>query len=181
MKALKELLNPKQLDLTINRLCYQLIENHNDFSQSVLIGLQPRGSELSKIIHKRLIDIQNNPEINHGLLDVSFYRDDFRRRDTPITVNSTEIKCEIEDKRIILIDDVLYTGRTIRSGMDALMDFGRPKSVEFLVLIDRRFSRQLPIQADYIGRTVDAVASERIKVIWDGDSGHVELNTMEQS
>ena len=174
----KILLNEKQLELTINRLCFQLIENHNDFAHTVLVGLQPRGSFLSEIIVKRLNEIKPELNIRHGLLDVSFYRDDFRRRDTPISVSSTTLNEVIEGQKVVLIDDVLYTGRTIRSGLDALMDFGRPESVEFLVMIDRRFSRQLPIQADYIGRTVDAVASERIDVKWSGDSGIVYLNTL---
>jgi pyrimidine operon attenuation protein/uracil phosphoribosyltransferase len=174
----KVLLNPKQLDLTMNRLSYQLIEDHNDFSDTILVGMQPRGSKLSGILHNRIKSIRKDDTIRHGLLDISFYRDDFRRRDTPITVSNTEMPFDIEGQRIVLIDDVLYTGRSVRSAMDALMDLGRPKSVEFLVLIDRRFSRELPIQPDYMGRTVDAVASERIDVIWEGESGRVLLNTM---
>lgn len=173
------ILNERHLELTINRLCYQLIENHNDFAETVLVALQPRGAALGKAIHSKLRDYIGDPSLKLGLLDVSFYRDDFRRRENPIQVSRTEIDFLVENKRVILIDDVLFTGRTVRSGLDALLDFGRPHSVEFLVLIDRRFSRQLPIQADYIGRTVDSVASERVDVQWEGESGRVVLNTIQ--
>lgn len=172
------LLNSKVLDITIKRLARQLIENHGDFENTVLIGLQPRGIQLADRLHAELKRVLSGADIDLGYLDVSFYRDDFRRRDEPITVSETTIDFEIENKKVIMIDDVLYTGRTIRSGMDALMDFGRPKKVEFLVLIDRRFSRQLPIQADYVGRTVDSVVSERVDVNLDNE-GHVVLKTID--
>lgn len=175
------ILNSKHLELTINRLCYQLIENHNDFADSVIVGLQPRGTFLANRIHQKLLEITGKSEIPLGKLDVTFYRDDFRRRDNPLTVNSTQIDFLIEGKKVILIDDVLYTGRTIRSGMDAMMAFGRPDLVECLVLIDRRFSRQLPIKADYVGRTVDAVISENVSVEWEGNSGKVLLNTIDSN
>ena len=172
------ILNSKHLELTINRLCYQLIENHDAFNNSVLIGLQPRGVMLAERIHKKLEEITNS-SIPIGVLDVTFYRDDFRRRNNPITVNKTKIDFLIEGKKVILIDDVLYTGRTIRSGLDAMLAFGRPDHVECLVLIDRRFSRQLPIKADYVGNTVDAVTSENVNVVWEGNSGKVYLNTID--
>lgn len=175
------LLDEQQLKLTINRLCFQLIENHTDFSNSCLIGLQPRGSNLASVIYNRLKELTGNSSIQFGLLDASFHRDDFRRRNQPISVNNTQIDFLVEDQKVILIDDVLYTGRSIRAALDALMAFGRPKSVEFLVLIDRRFSRQLPIQADYIGRTVDSIASERVDVIWSDSNAIVKLNTMAEN
>lgn len=160
------ILDSKKFKLTIDRLCHQLIENHGDFSNTCLIGVQPRGIYLSERIVKRLKEKLGNVDICYGKLDTTFYRDDFRRREKPITANATVINFSIEDKNIILIDDVLYTGRTIRSAMDALLDFGRPKNLELLVLIDRRFSRHVPIQADYIGKTVDCVASEVVRVEW---------------
>lgn len=172
------LLSGPVLQLTIERLCRQLLESHNDFEDTVLIGLQPRGKFLADKVHGFLSDLLPNANIKCGTLDISFYRDDFRRREDPIEVSETRLDFEIENKRVVLIDDVLYTGRSVRSAMDALMDYGRPKEVEFLVLIDRRFSRQLPIQADYIGRTVDSVASERVDVILEGE-GQVLLNSME--
>ena len=174
----KTIINQKHLELTINRLCYQLIENHDDFSNTVIIGMQPRGVHLSQLIHKKLQEITGNTNIQIGALDASFYRDDFRRRDTPIEVSGTTINFLIEEKNVILIDDVLYTGRMVRAALDAMMDFGRPSSVEYLVLIERRFSRQLPVKADYIGRTIDSVDSERIEVQWKGTRGKVILTNI---
>jgi pyrimidine operon attenuation protein/uracil phosphoribosyltransferase len=171
----KTILNQKHLELTINRLCYQLIENHNDFSETVLIGMQPRGVHLAQVIHQRLQEITGNTAIPIGALDASFYRDDFRRRENPIEISGTTIDFLIEGKKVILIDDVLYTGRMVRAALDALMDFGRPSSVEYLVLVERRFSRQLPVKADYVGRTIDSVASERVDVQWNQREGKVIL------
>ncbi len=175
----KTIINRKHLELTINRLCYQLIENHDNFQNTVLIGMQPRGVYLSEIIHARLQEITGNKEIEIGALDASFYRDDFRRRDTPIEVSGTTIDFLIENKKVILIDDVLFSGRTVRAAMDALMDFGRPSSVEYLVLIERRFSRELPVKADYVGQTIDSVVSERVDVQWIGEQGKVILTNIE--
>lgn len=174
----KTILNQKHLELTINRLCYQLIENHDDFSNTVIIGMQPRGVHLSKVIHQRLEEIIGNKNIPIGALDASFYRDDFRRRETPIEVSGTTIDFLIEGKKVILIDDVLYTGRMVRAALDAMMDFGRPSAVEYLVLVERRFSRQLPVKADYVGRTIDSVASERVDVNWKGNEGKVILTNI---
>jgi pyrimidine operon attenuation protein/uracil phosphoribosyltransferase len=112
-----------------------------------------------------------------GNLDITFYRDDFRRREKPIIPSVTNIDFSIENKQVILVDDVLFTGRTIRSGLDALLTFGRPTKVQLLVLIDRRFNRDLPIQADYIGKSVDTLFHEKVKVSWlevDGED-KVEL------
>ena len=168
-------LNSARFQLTLKRLCYQLTENHDDFSNSALIGLQPRGIFMAKRIHQLLTEISGNKKILLGELDVTFHRDDFRRRENPLTPSSTNIDFVIENKNVVLIDDVLYTGRTIRAGMDALLAFGRPKKVELLVLIDRRFSRQLPIDPDYTGKTVDSVASEKVKVCWKETEGKDEI------
>jgi pyrimidine operon attenuation protein/uracil phosphoribosyltransferase len=159
------ILNSRHFELTINRLCYQLIENHNDFSNTVLIGLQPRGIHVLTRIKERLEDILGH-QVVCGDLDITFYRDDFRRRETPLIPSATNIDFVIEGKRVVVVDDVLYTGRTIRAGLDALLAFGRPQKVELLTLIDRRFRRDLPIQADYIGKTVDTLVSERVSVEW---------------
>jgi pyrimidine operon attenuation protein / uracil phosphoribosyltransferase len=160
------IINKKQLSLILDRLCYQLIENHNDFNNTVLIGLQPRGIFLLNRILQHIHLINPKLVIQNGTLDVTFHRDDFRRRDTPLQASKTSIDFLIEDKNVVLVDDVLYTGRTIRSGMDALLAFGRPANVELLVLVDRRFKRHLPIQADYIGKTVDSIEEEKVKVFW---------------
>lgn len=163
------ILDSKHIEITVTRLCHQLIEVHNDFSNSVIIGLQPRGIYLSRRIHKKLSEILKNKNIRHGSLDTTFYRDDFRKKE--LVPNATEIDFIIEDKNVILVDDVLYTGRTIRAGLDAMLAFGRPNDVELLVLIDRRLSRHLPIQAKYIGKTIDSIASEKVKVDWKETDG----------
>jgi pyrimidine operon attenuation protein/uracil phosphoribosyltransferase len=159
------ILNSKQFELTINRLCYQIIENHPNFEETVLIGLQPRGVHVLNRLKTQLESILNQP-ITCGKLDITFYRDDFRRRERSIIPSVTNIDFVIENKKVILIDDVLFTGRTIRSGIDALMAYGRPEKVELLTLIDRRFKRHLPIQADYIGKSIDTLTSEKVNVEW---------------
>ncbi len=167
------LLNEHEFEITINRLAIQLIENHDDFSQSVLIGLQPRGVYLANRV-KNVLKQRYNIDVLCGGLDITFYRDDFRRTDKTIVPSITDIDFEIEHKKVVLIDDVLYTGRTVRAGLDAMLAFGRPKQVELLCLIDRRFSRHLPIQPDYVGKHVDAISSERVAVSWkelDGSDG----------
>jgi pyrimidine operon attenuation protein/uracil phosphoribosyltransferase len=163
------ILSSKQFDLTITRLCHQLIETHNDFSDSVIIGLQPRGIYLARRIREKLQQILKKKDVRFGTLDITFYRDDFRKKD--LIPNATSIDFIIEDKNVVLIDDVLFTGRTIRAGLDAMLAFGRPKDVELLVLIDRRYSRHVPIQAKYIGKTIDSIASEKVKVEWKETDG----------
>lgn len=168
------ILNAQQFDLTLKRLSHQLIENHNDFSDTVLIGLQPRGVHVLETI-KEILEHSTNQPIHCGVLDITFYRDDFRRRETPLIPSVTNIDFSIEQKRVVLIDDVLYTGRTIRSGLDALLAFGRPSSVELLVIIDRRFRRELPIQADYVGKEVDTLTEERVSVEWQAIEGQNQV------
>jgi pyrimidine operon attenuation protein/uracil phosphoribosyltransferase len=147
-------------------LACQLIENHNDFSDTVLIGLQPRGSFLANRLVQLLENEYGIKELKLGLLDITFYRDDFRRRSEPLAATSTKINFLIEDKKVVIIDDVLYSGRSVRAALTAIQSFGRPKQIELLVFIDRRFSRHLPIQPDYRGRQVDAINEEKVLVTW---------------
>ena len=177
----KQLLSSPKFDLTIKRLCYQLIENHNNFSNTAIIGLHPRGVFLANRIHEELKKILPKANIDFGNLDITFFRDDFRRRESALVPNSTNINFIIEGKKVILVDDVLYTGRTIRAGMDAMLAYGRPKKVELLVLVDRRFSREIPIEPDYIGIQVDSIASQNVRVSWKetDDSDKIELITGE--
>ncbi len=173
------LIDSKQLDLILNRLCCQLIENHDDFQNSVILGLQPRGIELADRIKSKLEKLIPNQQIECGHLDITFFRDDFRRRKAPLNPNSTKIDFLIEGKKVILVDDVLYTGRTIRSGLDAMLSYGRPAVVELMVLIDRRFSRELPIEPTYIGKSIDSYDSQKVEVCFTGeeDSDKVILFT----
>lgn len=167
----KVLLNKKEVNIILHRLACQLIEKHTDFSNTVLIGLQPRGIYLAQRIKALLQQEYNLPKVQLGLLDITFYRDDFRRSDKVLEANSTEIDFLIEDKRVVFIDDVLYTGRSIRAALTAIQSFGRPSEIELLTLIDRRFSRHLPIQPDYRGRQVDAINDEKVLVNWKETSG----------
>jgi pyrimidine operon attenuation protein/uracil phosphoribosyltransferase len=165
------ILDSSKFSLTIDRLCHQLIEQHQDFSHSCIIGVQPRGIFLAERIHSRLQAILKKKDIQYGKLDITLYRDDFRQKGKPMTINETDIRFSLEDKNIILVDDVLYTGRTIRAALDAMLDFGRPKDVELLVLIDRRLQRHLPIQAKYVGKVIDSISTEKVKVEWAETDG----------
>ena len=162
----KTLLNSKDIEIILHRLACQLIENHNDFSNTVLIGLQPRGTFLANRLADLLRTAYNIKDLKLGLLDITFYRDDFRRKDTPLAAETTKIDFLIEDKKVVFIDDVLYSGRSVRAALTAIQAYGRPENIELLVLIDRRFSRHLPIQPNYRGRQVDAINEEKVLVTW---------------
>jgi pyrimidine operon attenuation protein/uracil phosphoribosyltransferase len=167
----KVLLNAKEVNIILHRLACQLIENHNDFTETVLIGIQPRGKFLANRIAQMLRDDYKVKNVKLGHLDITFYRDDFRRSDKPLEANTTEIDFVVENKKVVFIDDVLYTGRSIRAALTAIQSFGRPNGIELLTLIDRRFSRHLPIQPDYRGRQVDAINKEKVKVNWSEFEG----------
>lgn len=160
------LLRGPKFQITLKRLSQQLIENHGDFSNAVIIGIQPRGTYLAKRLVEEIhgmTDIQ----VPLGTLDITFYRDDFRLKGaSPLLANRTVIDFIVEGKDVIFVDDVLWTGRTIRSAMDAIQAFGRARHIELMVLVDRRFSRQIPIQPDYIGIQVDSIDSQKVIVSW---------------
>jgi pyrimidine operon attenuation protein/uracil phosphoribosyltransferase len=176
----KVLLNSKEVNIILNRLACQLIEKHLDFSDTILIGIQPRGTFLAKRLKEILENEYQIPNIVLGYLDITFFRDDFRRTNKSLEANKTQIDFLVENKKVIFIDDVLYTGRSIRAALTAIQSFGRPSGIELLTLIDRRFSRDLPIQPDYRGRQVDAINGEKVKVCWveqDGEDGvYLETN-----
>lgn len=162
----KMILTQKEIDILLQRMACELIEKHKDFQQSILIGIQPRGIFLlNRIAHilKKEHKIEN---LQIGTLDITFFRDDFRRRKTPLQANTTEINTSIENKKVILIDDVLFTGRSVRSALTAIDNYGRPASVELMVLIDRRFKRDLPIQPTYKGKQIDTFENEKVMVRW---------------
>jgi len=165
-QLLKTLLDSAHLDITLRRLAHQVVENHMGFQDSVIIGLQPRGVYFSDRIIGLVKEITGNQQIPYGRLDITFYRDDLRQSTQLQVPSQTDISFSVEHKKVILIDDVLHTGRTIRAAMDALVDFGRPQEVELMVLINRRFSRELPIQPDYTGLSVDTLFEQKVKVNW---------------
>lgn len=162
----REIIGTKEFHLIIKRLAFQLVENHGNFSNTVLIGLQDRGIHLADKLGELLREMKPDSTINVGHLDITFFRDDFRRSDKPLKANKTEINFVIESKNVILIDDVLFTGRTVRAGLDAMMAFGRPANVELLTFVDRRYTRHLPIEASYVGKTVDSIAKDKVLVEW---------------
>ena len=167
------ILTQQQLAITIKRLAHQVLENHIDLENTVLIGIQPRGVFLSDQMVEEIKKELPANKIKYGKMDITFYRDDIRKE--LHKANKTDISFSIENKKVILIDDVLYTGRTIRAAMDALLDFGRPEKVELCVLIDRRFSRQFPIQPDYVGKSIDSIVSQKVKVFWKDKDGKNEV------
>ena len=164
----KILLSEKKLEIILNRLCHQLKEKHGDFSKTILIGLQPRGT----LLLDRLITLLNKQgfkDLKHGKLDSTFFRDDYRTSEKPLNANRTEMNEAVEGMDVVFVDDVLFTGRSIRSALTAIDVYGRPNSIELLVLIDRRFSRHLPIQPDYLGVQIDALQGDRVRVVWSNN------------
>jgi len=165
------LLDSKSIGVILHRLANQLLETHLDFKNTVLIGLQPRGVYLAERLAKLLNEDYAVSDLRLGYLDITFFRDDFRRSEKPLSANKTKIDFLVENQKVVFIDDVLYTGRSIQSALSAIQSFGRPSSVELMVLIDRRFSRHLPIQPNYRGRQVDAINEERVRVLWKEKDG----------
>ena len=176
MAAGRIILSEQKLDLVLDRLAHQLIEYHGDFSNTCLVGIQPRGIPLSDRLVERLRKIGKFKSLQYGFLDVTFHRDDFRTRNEPIKANAMKMDFLVDKKKVVLIDDVLYTGRTIQAAISALQHFGRPEKIELVVLIDRRFNRDLPIQSDYSGISVDALDQAYVKVEWQpGGGGKVRI------
>lgn len=165
------LLSAKEIHIILHRLACQLLENHLNFNDTVLLGIQPRGIFLADRLAEILKVDYGVKDIKLGYLDITFFRDDFRRGDKTLEASTTKIDFLVEDKNVVLIDDVLYTGRSIRAALTAIQSFGRPKDIELLTLIDRRFSRHLPIQPNYRGRQVDAINKEKVKVMWKENDG----------
>ena len=172
------ILDKDRFNLVLLRLCYELIENHDAFEQTVLVGLQPRGVLLARRI-RTLLERLLQKQITYGELDITFYRDDFKTKS--LLPNSTFMDFIIEGKKVVLVDDVLFTGRSIRSGLDALQQFGRAEKVELLTLVDRRWSREIPVSPDYVGITVDAVFNENVSLVWADADGPAEVHLLSKS
>lgn len=162
----KKILGANEISTILNRLSFQLIEDHNSFENTVLVGIQPRGSLLAKRISKLINNYNKSNDLKIGYLDITFFRDDFRRSEKVLKANSTKLDFSIENQTVVLVDDVLFTGRSIKAAMSSIDTYGRPKSIELLVLIDRRFKREIPIQANYCGAKIDTFKGDRVKVVW---------------
>lgn len=165
LRTMKLLLDKEKFAIVVKRLAHQLIEHHQNFSNTVIIGIQPRGIYLADRVVS-YIESYTGLQLTYGKLDITFYRDDINSNKEILFPNQTNMNFSVDGKRVVIIDDVLYTGRTIRSAFDALVDFGRPEKVELMVLIDRRYSHEFPIQADYVGLSIDSVLSQKVKVLW---------------
>ena len=162
MKIKATVIDPVGLQRTITRLAHEILEKNRGAKNLVLIGIRTRGEFLAKRLKEKISEIENI-DLPFGVLDATLYRDDFRTRLKQPEISVTDIKFDISEKDIILIDDVLYTGRTVRAALDALMDLGRPNSIQLCVLVDRGH-RQLPIKADYVGKNIPTSINEEIKV-----------------
>lgn len=162
IKIKEKIMDEKALDRTLIRLSDEIIEKNRGADNLVFIGMQTRGVFVARRTAEKIKSIENL-DIPVGVLDVTLYRDDFRQRLKQPKVQVTELPFSVDNKDIILFDDVLYTGRTVRAALDCMMDFGRPASIQLVVLIDRRH-RELPISADYIGKKVLTSKGEEIRV-----------------
>ncbi len=162
MNIKAQIIDEEGLNRTITRLTHEIIERNKGSHNVVLIGMRTRGEFLARRIHQKIQEIDNsNPHL--GVLDCTLYRDDFRKRLKQPEVSITDITFDITDKDVVLIDDVLYTGRSARAALDALMDLGRPNTVQLCVLVDRGH-RELPIKADFVGKNIPTSINEEVRV-----------------
>jgi pyrimidine operon attenuation protein/uracil phosphoribosyltransferase len=162
MRVKEKIMDENDIERTLNRLAHEIIERNKGTKNIAIVGIRTRGEFLAKRLAEKISKIEKT-QIPVGVLDITFYRDDVRLKLRQPEVKTTEINFTIDDKDIILVDDVLFTGRTVRAALDELIDFGRPKTVQLVVLIDRG-NRELPIQPDFVGRKIKTNLNEEIKV-----------------
>lgn len=175
MNDSRVILSDGQFNITLQRLAHQLIEMYDDFDNVCIIGIQERGVFLAERLLAIIAAKQPDYIPLTGKLDITFYRDDYRIRQDPLKASSTDIEYSVDGKKVILVDDVLYSGRTIHAAMAALQDLGRPAKVELVTMVDRRFNRHLPIAPDYVGITVDALDEAYVRVRWKESEGTDEI------
>ncbi|MBA4407518.1 bifunctional pyr operon transcriptional regulator/uracil phosphoribosyltransferase PyrR [bacterium] len=157
-----KVIDEEGLNRTLTRLAHEILEKNKGSKNLVLIGMRTRGEFIGERIRNKIKEIDNS-EPNFGVLDITLYRDDFRTRLKQPEISVTNITVDLNDRDIILIDDVLYTGRTVRAALDALMDLGRPNTIQLCVLVDRGH-RELPIRADFIGKNIPTSINEEVRV-----------------
>lgn len=157
-----ELLDGATMNRALTRIAHEIIERNKGIEECILVGIKTRGAFLAKRLAERIEKIEGKA-IRTGELDISLYRDDLTKKQDEAQVKQVDISYEVDSQKIILVDDVLYTGRTVRAGLDAIMDLGRPAQIQLAVLIDRGH-RELPIRADYVGKNVPTASHERIDV-----------------
>ena len=167
------LLGPPRFGITVERIARHLEESYDDFANTCLVGIQPRGSVFAERLHKRLAaHVEGLP---FGKLDITFFRDDFRTGAKPLRPDPMVMPFSTEGKRVILVDDVLYTGRTISAALAALQSLGRPSQVELVAMVERRFQRELSIAPDYLGLSIDALDEAYVRVRWTEVDGRDEV------
>lgn len=162
MKKVQLIMDSHALDLAITRITHQILERNRDLSRLGIIGMQTRGVFLARRITKKLSELEKR-KLTAGVLDVTFYRDDYRKTLKKSKAKVTDIPFDINGMNVVLVDDVLFTGRTVRAALDALTDFGRPKTIQLAVIIDRG-NRELPIQADYTGTVLKTLPNQAVKL-----------------
>jgi pyrimidine operon attenuation protein/uracil phosphoribosyltransferase len=173
------LMDKQGITRTIQRLTHEILERNCGCEELVMVGIRNRGDVLAKRLLKAIEAVENCSHVPLGVLDITLYRDDFQRMNENPVIQETDIPFDITDKKVILVDDVLFTGRTIRAAMDALMDFGRPASIQLAVLVDRGH-RELPIHADYVGQTVATPPKDGVQVRLteiDGEDGVYRISS----
>ena len=163
MKEKAQLMDDKAMARAITRVSHEIIEKNKGIEDVVLVGIKTRGVPIANRIAKKIESIEGH-SINTGEVDITLYRDDLKEVNADPVINGSNIKFDINDKVVVLVDDVLYTGRTVRAALDAIMDIGRPKSIQLAVLVDRGH-RELPIRADYVGKNVPTSKNEIISVM----------------
>lgn len=179
MDVKAKIIDEDGLSRIITRMAHEILEKNKGSQNLVLMGMKTRGEFLARRIFERIKEIEKI-ELPLGVLDVTLYRDDFRTRLKQPEVSVSDITFDINDRDVVIIDDVLYTGRTVRSALNALMDFGRPRSIQLCVLVDRGH-RELPIRADYIGKNIPTSNQEEIKVKMKEIDGEDAIYLMENS
>ncbi len=173
------LLNTRDISRAVSRISHEILERNHGAGNIALVGIRTRGVVLSQRLKEQIEKIEN-VTVDHGVLDITLYRDDLAVGIQKPELKKTDISFALEDKHIILCDDVLFTGRTIRAAIDALMDFGRPSSVQLAVLIDRGH-RELPIRPDYVGKNIPTAKSKRVQVLFSEEDGEDKVIIQEQS
>jgi pyrimidine operon attenuation protein/uracil phosphoribosyltransferase len=169
---LQQVMTPKEMEAELSRIATEITQEHQDLSSMVLIGIRRRGVPLAERLQKK-IEKLSGEKVPLGILDITFYRDDLSLVDTQPVVEGSHLDFDVTDKDVLLIDDVLYTGRTTRAALESVLDYGRARRIELVALIDRGH-RELPIQADYVGRAVETAADEVVEVLVssiDGEEG----------
>lgn len=173
MGNVKTVMTDDEVRRTVDRLAYQVLENHGECENLVLVGIQRRGVDIAARV-RTVLEEQLGKKVEFGSLDINLYRDDWTTLDVQPMINKTDIPVSVDGKALLLVDDVLFTGRTIRAALEAVLDYGRPNRIELMVLVDRGH-RELPIQANYVGKQIATARTEQVDVMIEEIDGRDEV------